>query len=182
MEEPTTELDEPVSTVTLPPGYELPPELIPDTPPTLSKNEAAMAKAEQQVKKVYPDIEPDAVPNLYTQAGYTADLISTLPHKEREEVYDLFIASIDLPFFEKAAKKMKEVDIRLKILGGEAYESGDWGPYENYLVKAEREQGLGHISYQELEKIYFEENPQDMQYEDGKLALLDDTGMVSPPS
>ena len=37
-----TVLEKPPLTVTLPPGYELPPELIPTTPPTLSANDGGV--------------------------------------------------------------------------------------------------------------------------------------------
>ena len=174
-EEPTTEpaepktqaeepVEEPVSTVTLPPGYELPPELIPATPPTLSKDEAALIEADKWVKQNHPDFDVTA-PELVTQAGHTADLISLLPHKEREEVYDLFVASINLPSFAKAAQRLWEINTQLRILDGEAERTGDWDEYYVYYGKISVE--LGFLDSQHLNTladIYFEENPEDEPY------------------
>ena len=165
--EPDPEPD-PTSTVTLPPGYELPTELIPATPPMLSANEAALVKVDETVKKHRPDVRDATDPTLQTQAGHTADLISLLPHKEREEVYDLFVASVNLPSFAKAAERMKEINIMLRILGGEAYRTGDWDPYWDYSEKVSIERGfLGQGNLTLLADIYFEENPQDARYRDG---------------
>ena len=166
--EPVEPEPEPTSTVTLPPGYVLPPELIPATPPMLSANEAALVKVDETVKKHRPDVRDATDPTLQTQAGHTADLISLLPHKEREEVYELFVASVNLPSFAKAAERMKEINIMLRILGGEAYRTGDWDPYWDYSEKVSIERGfLGQGNLTLLADIYFEENPQDAQYRDG---------------
>ena len=164
--EPTPEPEpEPVTTVTLPPGYELPPELIPARPPTLSADEAALIEADKWVKQNHPDIDDATAPKLRTQAGHTADLISLLPYKEREEVYDLFVASIDLPSFAKAAQRMWEINTQLRILGGEANKTGSWNEYDTYKEKVSVERGfLGSKNLNTLADIYFEENPQDDPY------------------
>ena len=165
--EPVEPEPEPASTVTLPPGYELPPELIPATLPTLSENEAALIEADKWVQQNYPDFDATA-PKLQTQAGHTADIISLLPYKEREEVYDLFVASVDLPSFAEAAEKMKENNIQFGILAGEANRTGSWNAFREYDRKASIELGfLGQGNLTLLADIYFEENPQDAQYRDG---------------
>ena len=162
-----TEPEVPISTVTLPPGYELPPELIPATPPTLSADEAALIEAVEKVLQKYPEEDVVAV-TLQTQAGHTADLVSLLPYKEREEVYDLFVDSINLPFFREAAEKTKNIDIQLIILNGEATESGDWNLYRDYSEKTSIEQGfLGQGNLDTLADIYFEENSKDTPLRSG---------------
>ena len=168
-EEPVdTEPGEPVSTVTLPPGYELPPELIPATPPTLSSNEEDLLEADEGVRHSVPDYDPTE-PKPQTAAGYTADLISLLPYEEREEVYELLVDSIALPSFAKVAEKMKEINIRLRMLAGEANKTGNWDPYFDYDEKVSIERGfLGQEDMNILNEIYFEEQPQDRLYEKGK--------------
>ena len=158
---------DPASTVTLPPGYELPPELIPARPPTLSANEAALIEADKWIQQNQPDFDATA-PKLQTQAGHTADLMSLLPYQEREEVYDLFVASVNLPSFAEAAEKMKETDIQLGVLFGEAYKTGNWDAFWDYQQKTSIERGyLGQDNLTLLADIYFEENPQDAPYRDG---------------
>ena len=162
--EPVEPEPEPTVTVTLPPGYELPPELIPATPPKLSADEAALIESVEKVVQKYPE-ENALAPRLQTQAGHTADLISLLPYKEREEVYDLFVASVNLPSFAKAAQRTKEIDIQLIVLNGEATQTGNWDIYWDYSEKTSIEQGfLGQGNLTTLADIYFEENPQDAPY------------------
>ena len=152
------------TTVTLPPGYELPPELIPATPPKLSKDEAALIEADKWVQQNHPDFDATA-PKLRTQAGHSADLISLLPYKEREEVYELFVASVDLPSFAKAAQRMKQINIQLRVLDGDAERTGDWDAYWNYRQKVSIERGFfGSKNLEVLGNIYLEENPQDTPY------------------
>ena len=164
-EEPIeTDMEEPISTVTLPPGYELPPELIPTTPPTLSADEAALMEADKWVQQNHPDFDVTA-PKLRTQVGHTADLISLLPYKEREEVYELFVASINLPSFTEAAQKMWDINMQLGLLNGEGERTGDWDPYWSYLLEASQERGFfGQTDLNTLSSIYFEERPEDKQY------------------
>ena len=156
-----TEPEEPTSTVTLPPGYELPAEWIPTTPPTLSADEKS-AEASYKVAEWDP-----TAPNKQTEAGKPVDLISILPLKEREEVYDLFVASVDLPFFDEVAERMWEIQIRLFTLNAKGLTTSDWRPYDNYLSMVEEEQGLLNMPASILEDIYFQENPNEMQYSDG---------------
>ena len=159
-----TEPEVPTSTVTLPPGYALPPELIPATPPTLSADEAALIKVNEKVRQQYPDFDVTA-PKLQTQAGHTADLISLLPYKEREEVYELFVASVNFPSFAQAAERMKEINVRLIILNGEAVENNNWDEYWDYSEKVSIERGfLGQDNLTTLTNIYFEEVPKDKPY------------------
>lgn len=159
-----TEPEVPPPTVTLPPGYELPPELIPVTPPTLSADEAALIEADKWVQQNHPDFDVTA-PKLRTQAGHTADLISLLPHKEREEVYELFVTSVNLPSFSKAAQRMWEINLQLRILDGEGERTGNWDPYWDYRITVETEQGFsGSNDLNILGDIYLEENPQDTPY------------------
>ena len=165
--EPVEPEPEPTVTVTLPPGYALPPELIPATLPTLSANEAALIEADKWVQQSHPDFDPVA-PTLQTQAGHTVDLISLLPYKEREEVYELFVASVDLPSFRDAAERMWEINVQLRILGSETRKTGNRDMYWNYQAEVSIELGfLGQGNLTTLADIYFEENPQDAQYRDG---------------
>ena len=163
--EPVEPEPEPIVTVTLPPGYALPPELIPATLPTLSADEAALIEADKWVKQNHPDFDVTA-PKLRTQAGHTADLISLLPHKEREEVYELFVASVDLPSFTQAAERMWEINVRLRVLNGEGERTGNKGAYWKYLDTVSTERGFrGSNDLNRLADIYFEENPQDAPYQ-----------------
>ena len=162
------EPEEPVSNVTLPPGYELPPELIPATPPTLSANEAALIEAEKWIQQNHPDFDATAL-KLRTQTGYPADLISILPYKEREEVYDLFVASVEdpdkLPSFVEAAQRAKEINIGLILHSGEAERTGNRDKYDIYREKLSVELGfLGSKDLNRLSDIYFEENPEYKPY------------------
>ena len=145
---------EPESTITLPPGYELPAELTPTEPTVLSADEQALANAALVV-----GIDHTSPPQYFT-TDHVADVISVLPHKDREEVYDLFVASVDLPFFIEAAEEMKKININLIILSAEAYQSDNWTPYNTYLSEIEKKQGLyvGGVDPEELRDIYFEEN------------------------
>ena len=163
--EPVTEpAEEPVSTVTLPPGYELPPELIPTTPPTLSADEATMIEAEGWIQQNHPDLDM-VTPKLRTQAGHPADSISVLPYKEREEVYELFVASVDLPSFAKAAQRLKEINIGLILHSAEAERTGNRDAYNIYREEVSVELGfLGSENLNTLSNIYFEENPEDNPY------------------
>ncbi len=144
---------------TLPAEYFLPDYLIPSVITTSVDEEALTRSAEQasfNVTKPRSGI---------TNAGLTADLISLLPYAEREEVYDLFVASVDLPFFAEAAEKMKEINIQLMLLGGQAQISGDWSAYNEFLERARWERGLFSEDdlpelMAPLKDIYFEENPQ----------------------
>lgn len=165
IEEPIeTKPEEPVSTVTLPPGYELPAGLIPATPPTLSEDEAAVVEAEKWIQQNHPDFDTTA-PKLRTEAGHTADTISILPYKEREEVYELFVNSVNLPSFTEAAQRMKEINIGLILHSGEAEKTGNRDEYDAYYEKVAIELGfLGSGDLNTLSNIYFEENPQDAPY------------------
>ena len=124
----------------------------------------ALIKVNEKVRQQYPDFDV-AAPKAQTRAGYTADLISLLPYKEREEVYELFVASVDIPSFAKAAERMKEINIQLIILNGESVENSSWDEYWDYSEKVSIERGfLGQGNLTTLSDIYFEENPQDGPY------------------
>ena len=153
-------------TLTLPPGYTLPPELIPTELTTLSANERALVEADAITGQVV-----NTAIHPYTTKK-PADVISLLPYKDREEVYDLFVASINLPFFAEAAEKRKEQDITLRILYAEDVSAGkDFQAYVNYWAKILREIKFSVNHYREntrfLLDIYFEENPQDAAYNVG---------------
>ena len=160
-EEPTEPVEEPTApeepgfTIALPEGYSLPPYLIPTEPTVLSANEQALINAALTAGR-----DPVAPPQYFT-TNHIADVISVLPYKEREEVYDLFVASVDLPLFPEAAEEMKNININLIILSAEAYQNNNWIPYDNYLGEIEQKQGLfiGGVNPEELRDIYFEENP-----------------------
>ena len=151
---------EPESTVTLPPGYELPAELIPTEPTVLSADEQALIESHEV--SGWDGISP----NLQTQAGKTADLISLLPYKDREEVYALFIDSVDLPFFAEAAKKLRKRNIMLGKLWAEYKKTGNLEPWNTFRNKSDSELGIP-LNRFKLADIYFEENPQDVPYRDG---------------
>ena len=157
--QPETAMQETEPTIVLPDGYELPEYLIPEEPTVLSEDEQALREQDELSGW------DSTAPNLQTEAGKTADLISLVPYKDREEVYDLFVASIDLPFFEKAARKIKEVNITLGKLAAEARRTGDWGPYDRFLSEADLELQIPEIR-EVLADIYFEENPEDVTYRD----------------
>lgn len=107
-------------------------------------------------------------PSLQTEAGKLADRISILPLQDREEAYDAFVALVDLPFFAEAAKKMKEEDINLIKLYGEAVKTGNWNEFDNFFKKSNQELGifLAGSDFPTLEDIYFEENPEEKIYND----------------
>jgi hypothetical protein len=158
----------PVSTLMLPPGYVLPPELIPPIEMTPSENERRLTEASEAIQQVFPGFDPTA-PNLQTQAGKTADLISLLPYAQREEVYDQFAAAaaVDLPFFIKAAQQLKRFHISMATRYGEAIRTGDYGPYETAMTEGNIELGITAYGGITLASIYFEENPADAAYRDG---------------
>ena len=144
---------------TLPAEYSLPDYLIPDMI-TLSATEDELTKSMERI-----DGDATNTKRGITDVGLTADLISLLPYEEREEVYDLFVASIDLPFFADAAEKMKEINIQLILLGREARMSGDRSAYNEYRKRSNWERGIfSEDDFPELivplKDIYFEENPQ----------------------
>ena len=140
----------------LPPGYSLPLEFTPTEETVLSEIERSI---------MFPDglFDWDATaPQQYT-TNRPADAISLLPYKDREEVYDLFIASVDLPFFAEAAENVKEVNVNLIILGIEAKMTGNWDSYDRYKERAEDEWGYrGLLALDYLVDIYFEEHPEEM--------------------
>ena len=146
-------------TLTLPPGYTLPSELVPT-------EETVLSAVEQSLIEVDQKLSWDGTSVRRCTTDSPADMISLLPYKDREEVYELFVASIDLPNFAEAAQKMKKINIELKTLWAERRITGDPNPYFTFLEKAEREQGLHRISSPMLEEIYFEENPEDLPHED----------------
>ncbi len=154
------ELPQQQMTLTLPPGYSLQPELIPTEATVLSETEQALTNADQVSGNDGMTVRPSTTDS-------PADAISLLPYKDREEVYELFVASIDLPRFAEAAQKMKEVNVRLRILGMEKRQTGDRSTYDAFLDKAEKERGLHRMPSQILERIYFEENPEDLPHENG---------------
>ena len=155
----TTPEPEPAS-LTLPPGYTLPPELIPTEPTVLSADEQALIEADEVIGW------DSTATNLQTQAGKDADLISLLPHQDREEVYSLFVASVDLPFFAEAAEKMKEGEVMLRTLWAEYKKTGNWSAYDTFRARSNFELNIPSNNWI-LADIYFEENPQDPQYRDG---------------
>ncbi len=146
--------------LTLPSGYSLPPELIPTEETLLSANEQSLIDVDQVLGW-------DATAILPSTTNSAADAISLLPYKDREEVYELFVASVDLPRFAEAAQKMKEVNITLRVMGAERRITRDSEAYYAFLDKAEKERGLHRMPSQILEKVYFEENPEDLPHEDG---------------
>ena len=103
---------------------------------------------------------------LQTQAGKTADIISLLPYKDREEVYALFVASIDLPFFAEASEKVREINLMRRKLWIEYERTGDLGPWQRFNSKALFELRIPP-NRRALADIYFEENPQDVPYRSG---------------
>ena len=144
---------------TLPAEYSLPEYLIPDMI-TTSMDEDALITANEQVGIDVTKPRPGI-----TNAGLTADLISLLPVEEREEVYDLFVASVDLPFFAEAAEKWKQYGIQFMLIGRQAQISGDWSAYNEFQEKVYWETGIfSEDDFPELtaplKDIYFEENPQ----------------------
>ena len=141
-------------TLDLPPGYSIPLEFTPTKETVLSRTEQSLAIAQKSVGW-------DAItPQEYT-TNSPADAISLLPHKDREEVYALFVTSVDLPFFAEAAEKMKDININLIVLSAEAAQSGDWDAYDLYKEQAEEERGFqGLLALDYLVDIYFEENPE----------------------
>ena len=146
-------------TLTLPTGYELPSELTPKAI-TRSENEAALIAVDEFIRQNYiPDFDPTQ-PTLQTQAGKTADLLSVLPYEAREEVYDLFVASINLPSFAEAAERVKESNIRLRISFGNVLRDANLDLLPDDQKKGSVEQGDLDV----LADIYFEENPQDIPY------------------
>ena len=147
-------------TLTLPPGYTLPPELIPTEPTVLSTDEQSLIEAMEKIGWDATAVRPSTT-------NSPADMISLLPVKDREEVYNLFVASVDLPHFAEAAQKMKEVNITLISIQGEWRETGDSTPYFTFLDAAEKERGLPAGFDLTLEWVYFEERPEDLPYEDG---------------
>ena len=148
-------------TLTLPTGYTLPPELIPTEPTVLSADEQALMHTDAV-------IDWDGTAPLERTINSPADVISLLPYKDREEVYDLFVASIDLPSFAEAAEKMKEINITLGILFGKAKETGNKDEYRSYKQQAEEERGyMGLADLDPLTDIYFEENPQYLHLKGG---------------
>ena len=150
-------------TLTLPPGYTLPPELIPTEPTVLSADEQVLIQADELIIIDGSSYDGTAVHQYTTDSP--VDVISLLPYKDREEVYDLFVAAINLPSFTEAAEKMKEINITLRILGGKARETGNRDEYRAYKQQAEKEQGfLGLADLDPLVDIYFEENPQHLQH------------------
>ena len=141
-------------TLTLPPGFTLPPELIPTEPTVLSSFEETLMIIEEKYNRGATDPENNTT-------NSPADAISLLPYKDREEVYELFVASIDLPSFAEAAEKLKEISINLKILGDKARETGNKDEYRAYKEKVDEELGyLGLADLDPLVDIYFEENPE----------------------
>ena len=145
-------------TLTLPTGYTLPPELIPREPTVLSAKEQELMRA-LAITQATVDWN-STTPRQYTTDS-PADVISLLPLKDREEVYDLFVASINLPSFAEAAAKMKEINIQLGILYAEANMTGNKDEYRAYKYKAEDEWGYhGLLELDPLVDIYFEENPE----------------------
>ncbi len=151
---------EPEQTIPLPPGYTLPQELVPETV-TLSQNERTLSNIILRYEEVNENWDTFAPPRYFT-TDKQADVISVLPYEYREEVYELFAASVDLPYFAEAAEVMKEVNIKLMTLADEARSTGDWTPYDTYLFDtAHKRRGLyvGGVIPELLRDIYFEENP-----------------------
>ena len=150
----------PESTITLPPGYELPAELIPTEPTVLSANEQTLMEADEIIGR------NGMAPNPQTTGETkTVDLISLLPYKDREEVYDLFVDSVGLPFFVEAAEKLKEQDVNLRKLKGEARATGNRLPYNTFRENSNHELGITDWGVQNnLQNIYYEVYPQDILY------------------
>ncbi len=143
-------------TLVLPPGYTLPTELIPTEPTILSADEQALAHA-------YQMLDWDATAIRQYTTDNPADAISLLPFKDREEVYNLFVSSVNLPAFTKAAERMKEINITLLILRTSNQEE-----YRTYKQEVAEERGfLGLADLDPLVDIYFEENPQHLSHKPG---------------
>ena len=139
-------------TLDLPPGYSIPLEFTPT-------EETVLSDAEQSLVTADAGIGWDSTAPHEHTTNSPADAISLLPYKDREEVYALFVASIDLPSFAEAAEKMKEININLGVLNTEAALSGNWGAYDLYREQAEEERGFqGLLALDYLVDIYFEEN------------------------
>lgn len=121
-----------------------------------------LSKNEQDLKDFFAltDRNPTK-PNL--QTGKPADRISSLPLKDREEVYDALIAAVDLPFFAEAAEKMKERNIAFASLFIEAVKTKDWEKFDSFLQELDEKIGIrpGEVDEAVLVGIYFEENPGD---------------------
>ena len=139
---------------TLPPGYTLPRALTPTEATVLSEDEQALMEAHSTI-----GLDGTALEAYTTQKP--ADVISLLPYKDREEVYELFVDSIHLPFFAEAAEVMKEINIRLGILYAEAKSTEDFGPYQDYRNDTLLKRGFfprySNKDLNTLEKIYLEE-------------------------
>ena len=97
------------------------------------------------------------------QTGKPVDRMSSLPLKDREEVYEALVAAVDLPFFAEAAEKMKERNITFASLFIEAVKTKNWERFNNFLEELDREIGIqpGQVDEGTLLRIYFEENPED---------------------
>ncbi len=135
---------------TLPQGYELPAHLIPDEPTILSETERSLMEAQQSVGY-------DAIALKPRNTGSPADIISLLPHKDREEVYDLFVASVRLPHFAEAAATMKEYDVKIVLLSVK----DSWDQYDAHVAEISEKQGIHHDgNLRILGDIFFEENPE----------------------
>ena len=136
--------------ISLPGGYTLPPELIPTEPTVLSE-------AERVVMEMHDVRGYDPLALQPCNTGSNADLISLVPFKDREEVYDLFVKQVDLPHFAEAAAKTKKIDMTLAAIDV----SNGWDAYLTYLHQATQEQGYsGQKQLNLLRDIYLEENPE----------------------
>lgn len=80
-------------------------------------------------------------------------------------MYDLFVASADLPFFAEAAEKMKEINIPLRKFAEEVYGRGNWESYRSFRVQADKQRKIS--DGRAIADIYFEERPQDTPYRTG---------------
>ena len=158
-------IEEPEPAIVLPDGYMLPAYLIPQEETVLSDYERTMIEdVNAWEKQRYPDFDPFR-PTLQTQAGYPADLISLLPYKDREEVYDLFVASVNLPFFAEAAELLKESNLNHGTIWVESYRTGSWKPLQDF--RRQFNQDLRLIPRSKIADVWFEENPQDVPYREG---------------
>lgn len=133
------------------------------TPPpntVLSANEQALIDSDASLGR------DGTAQILQTQVIKAADRISLLPYKDREEVYEQFVAVVNLPFFAEAAGVLKERNIQLRTLGGEASRTGDWDLYQQFRSDSDAELGITVDIKLTLARIYFRENPQDAPHED----------------
>ena len=156
--------EKPKPAIVLPNGYKLPAYLTPQTETVLSDNEMMLMETDKWAKIVHPNFDPFK-PTPQTKVGYPADLISLLPYKDREEVYDLFVASVNLPYFAEAAEIMKEVNLALiKAMAESRMLDDDRAHYREVRRRVFDKIGVTEDDMTRIGSIYFEENPQEARY------------------